>query len=202
MTNFDELLNSFQAQENAQHDSPLDLFNSTPERREPTPEERDLERLEDDIRSIFEGRKFLNKAIATFLGCAGANGSVQLLAQLGLPALASSSIGAILVGLFFANALTKIRVSEGRPSIEQNFLVGIAQTCGVTGALWQAFDEYRQISHQSRVGREQFFAEVKAYEVKPSPPPDNSRWLTAGVGVTLLVLAIALMFKGGKKSGY
>lgn len=202
MTNFDELLNSFKAQETAQQDNPLDFFGSTSEPRQATPEERDLERVEDDIRSIFEGRKFLNKAIATFLGCATANGSVHLLAQLGLPALASSSIGAILVGLFFANALTKIRVSEGRPSIEQDFLVGIAQTCGVTAALWQAFDEYRLLSDQASAGREQFLAEVKAYEVKPSPPPDNSRWVTAGVGMTLLVLAIALITKGGKKSGY
>lgn len=201
MTNFDELLNSFQSQETA-HDNPLDFFASTPERSEPTPEERDLERLEDDIRSIFEGRKFLNKTIATFLGCAAANGSVHLLAQLGLPALASSSIGAILVGLFFANALTKIRVSEGRAHIDQDFLVGIAQTCGVTGALWQAFDEYRQISNQSRVGRERFLAEVKAYEVLPSPPSTTGRFLTAGSGLALLVLAIALITKRGKKSGY
>lgn len=201
MTNFDELLNSFKAQENAQQDSPLDFFGSTPEPREPTPEERDLERLEEDIRSIFEGRKFLNKAIATFLGCATANGSVHLLAHLGFPALASSSIGAILVGLFFANALTQIRVSEGRPSIDKDFLVGIAQTCGVSAALWQAFGEYRQISHAARVGREQFLAEVKAYEVLPSPS-DTGRWLTAGVGVVLLVLAIAVMTKGRRGNGY
>lgn len=201
MTNFDELLSNFQPQGSNQSDNPLDFFTSTSERHEPTPEERDLTRLEDEIHSVFEGRKFLTKAIATFLGCAAANGSVHLLAQLGLPALASSSIGAILVGLFFANALTKVRVHQGRPSIERDFVVAMAQTFSVSGALWIAFEEYREVSHQTSLGREQFLAEVKAYEVLPSPPT-TGRWVTAGVGVALLVLAIALMTKGGKKSGY
>lgn len=200
MTNFDELLSNFQPQGSTPQNDPF-YFMSAPERQEQTPEERDLTRLEDEIHAVFEGRKFLTKAIATFLGCATANGSVHLLAQLGLPALASSSIGAILVGLFFANALTKIRVRDGRPSIEKDFVVAIAATCSVTGALWLAFDEYRQISHQASLGREQFLAEVKAYEVLPSPPT-TGRWVTAGVGVALLVFAIALITKGGKRHEY
>lgn len=197
MTNFDELLSSFHAQGSTPQTEPLDFFTPNPERQEPTPEERDLERLEGDIHAIFEGRKFLTKAIATFLGCAIANGSVHMFAQLGLPALASSSIGGILVGLFFASALTKIRVREGRPSLEKDFVVGVAQTCSVTGALWLAFDEYREVSHLAREGREKFFAQVKAYEVLPSPPT-TGRWVTAGVGVALLVLGIAVMTKGGR----
>jgi hypothetical protein len=108
---------------------------------------------------------------------------------------------AILEGLFLTNALSNVRVHEGRPSIEKDFLVGMAQTCSVTGALWLAFDEYREVSHLAREGREKFFAQVKAYEVLPSPPT-TGRWVTAGVGVALLVFAIALMSKGGKKSGH
>lgn len=199
MTQFDDLLNSFQPQDASQTDNISDFFSTTPERQEPTPEERDLERLEQDIIAIFEGRQLLNKAIATFLGCAIANGSVHMLSKLGFPALASSSLGAILVGLFFANALTKIRIRDGRPSIEKDFVIGIAQTCGVTGAVWLAFDEYRQLSHVSREGREKFFAEVKAYEVLPSPP-STGRWLTAGLGIVLFVLAVALLFRGRERS--
>ncbi len=199
MTNFDELLSNFNPQGHV-NETPLDFFTPTPERQEPTPEERDLTRLEDEIHSVFEGRKFLTKAIATFLGCAAVNGSVHLLAQLGLPALASSSIGGILVGLFFANALTKIRVREGGPSIDKDFVVGITQAFSVTGALWMAFAEYRETSHQASEGREKFLAEVKAYEVLPSPP-STGRWVTAGVGVALLIFAIALITKGGRGNG-
>jgi hypothetical protein len=64
MTNFDELLNSFQPQK-ASSTPGFTFFDAQPKQQEPTPEEKDLQRLEGDIHSIFESRRLLNKAIAT-----------------------------------------------------------------------------------------------------------------------------------------
>jgi hypothetical protein len=63
MTNEDELLNNFQPQEVSSNQG-FTFFDAQPKQQELTPEEKDLQRLEGDIHSIFESRRLLNKAIA------------------------------------------------------------------------------------------------------------------------------------------
>jgi hypothetical protein len=92
MTNFDELLNSFQPQE-ASENPGFTFFDAQPKQQEPTPEEKDLQRLEGDIHSIFESRRLLNKAIATFSAVVGSSAGIHLFARLGIPALASGTLG-------------------------------------------------------------------------------------------------------------
>jgi hypothetical protein len=72
MTNEDELLNSFQSQQSSQHQG-FTFFDAQPQTTGTTPEEKDLQRLEGDIHSIFESRRLLNKAIATFCAVVGSS---------------------------------------------------------------------------------------------------------------------------------
>jgi hypothetical protein len=52
----------------------------------------------------------------------------------------------------------------------------------------------------ARTGKSQFLTEVKDFEVKP-PSPDFGRLGLAGIGVVLLLVALALL-RGGKRNGY
>ncbi len=60
--------------------------------------------------------------------------------------------------------------------------------------------EYRQLSGLTKQGKSQFLTEVKNFEVKP-PPPDLGRLGLAGIGLVLLLVAIALL-RGGKRNDY
>jgi hypothetical protein len=88
MTNEDELLNSFPPQEVSSNQG-FTFFDAQPKQQEPTPEEKDLQRLEGDIHSIFESRRLLNKAIATLVAVVGSSAGIHLFARLGIPAIAS-----------------------------------------------------------------------------------------------------------------
>ena len=199
MTNFDELLNSFQPQE-ASENPGFTFFDAQPKQQEPTPEEKDLQRLEGDIHSIFESRRLLNKAIATFSAVVGSSAGIHLFARLGIPALASGTLGGIVIAVCLGNALTKIRIDQGRPTIDSEFSLALAQALAVTGAMWVGAREYRQLSDLASQGRTEFVTEVQNFELKPQSP-DFGRLGLAGIGVLLLVVAIAFL-KGGKRNGY
>jgi len=93
MTNFDDLLNGFKTQE-----EPTDLFPVKPtEQPKQTPEDRDLGRLEQDIHEIFGSRRFLNQVLVALLGVTGSTACIHLFARLGIPALASGTLGGIVI---------------------------------------------------------------------------------------------------------
>jgi hypothetical protein len=198
MTNEDELLNSFQPQEVSSNQG-FTFFDAQPKQQEPTPEEKDLQRLEGDIHSIFESRRLLNKAIATFCAVVGSSAGIHLFARLGVPAVASGTIGGIVIAVCLGNALTKVRIDQGRPTIDGEFSLALAQALGVTGAMWFGSSEYRQLSDLANQGKNEFLTEVQNFELKPKAP--DFGWLgIVGIGVVLLG-AIAFL-KGSKRNGY
>jgi hypothetical protein len=208
MTNEDELLNSFQSQQSSQHQG-FTFFDAQPKQQEPTPEEKDLQRLEGDIHSIFESRRLLNKAIATFCAVVGSSAGIHLFARLGIPAIASGTLGGIVIAVCLGNALTKIRIDHGKPTIDGEFSLALAQALAVTGAMWFGSRDYRQLSDLANQGRTEFSTEVRNFEIKPTTP-DLGRLGLAGIGVVLLIVAICALqqrfaiafLKGSKRSGY
>jgi hypothetical protein len=199
MTNEDELLNSFQSQQSGQHQG-FTFFDAQPKQQEPTPEEKDLQRLEGDIHSIFESRRLLNKTIATLTAVVGSSAGIHLFARLGIPAVASGTIGGIVIAVCLGNALTKVRIDQGRPTIDGEFSLALAQALAVTGAMWFGSRDYRQLSDKANQGKSEFMTEVQSFELKPQSP--DFGWLgIAGIGVVLMLVAIAFL-NGGKRNGY
>ncbi|WP_448270472.1 hypothetical protein [Nostoc sp. DSM 114159] len=184
MNEIDSLLSQFQ--NTSEQSTPMLWGETTSEK--PTPESEDGERLEQSIRDVFANKQLLNKALATFLGVFTANAGVSLLTTLGISAIASGTLGSIVLGLFFANTLTKLQY-DGQIHIDKDFLVATAQTASVGASLWIAFDEYRAVSNASKAGKTRFYQEVKSYEVKPTPK-NETPWLSFGLAAFgLLVLA-------------
>ncbi|HEY9653653.1 MAG TPA: hypothetical protein V6C95_23530 [Coleofasciculaceae cyanobacterium] len=197
MTNFDDLLKGFKTQESEQ----TNLWTFTPtEQPKQTPEDKDLGRLEQDIHEIFSSRRFLNKVLVALWGVTGSTTCIHLFARLGIPALASGTLGGIAIALCFGNALTKVRIEGGKPHIDSEFFLALFQSLGVTGAMWVGARDYRQLNGLASVGRSEFLTEVKNFEIRPSSP-DFGRLGTAGIGLLLLLMAIAIL-KGGKGRGY
>ncbi|MFB8788869.1 MAG: hypothetical protein U7123_08460 [Potamolinea sp.] len=196
MTSFDELLKSFQPTQPEANDF-TNLFDPALQQREPTPEENDLERLEADIKGIFATRQLLNQALQTFCVVAGSSATLHLFARLGIPAVATGTMGGIVLALVFANALTKISISQGRPTLDNQFFLALSQALGVTGAMWVGGSE-KHIQDLAAKGRNEFLTEVRNFEVKPQPT-DFGRVGMAGIGIVLLLIAIALV-KGGKRN--
>ncbi len=199
MTNFDDLLQQFPSQETDSNQG-FTFFDAHPKQQKPTPEEKDLERLEDEIQGIFASRQVLNKAIATFLGVVGSGTGIHLFARLGIPAIATGTIAGIIIALVFGNVLTKIRIEQGRATVDGEFFLALSQALGVIGSMWMGSSSYRELSDMARTGKSQFLTEVKDFEVKP-PSPDFGRLGLAGIGVVLLLVALALL-RGGKRNGY
>ena len=189
MNEIDSLLSQFQT--NGEQSTPL-MWGETTEEK-PTPESEDGERLEQSIRDVFSNKQLLNKALATFLGVFTANTGVSLLTTLGIGAIASGTLGSIVLGLFFANTLTKIQY-DGQIHIGKDFMVATVQTVSVGASLWIAFDEYRAVSNASKTGKTRFYSEVRQYEVKPSPQTETP-WLLIGLAAFGL-LVIAAMTRG------
>lgn len=217
MSDIESLLSQFQPSNN--QSSPV-LWGDQQENIA-TPEDEDGERLEQSIREVFSNKQLLNKALATFLGVFAASSGVSLMTYLGIGALANGTLGSIVLGLFFANTLTKIQY-DGRIHIDrkarhgdtpqwqtlremrhgdtprwtlsQEFIVAAFMTGGVGVALWIAFDEYRAVSGASKTGKTRFYQEVKDYEVKPVPATDTP-WLVVGV-LALGLLALAAILRG------
>jgi hypothetical protein len=199
MTNFDDLLQQFPSQETDSNQG-FTFFDAHPQQQKPTPEEKDLERLEDEIQGIFASRQRLNQAIATFLGVVGSGTGIHLFARLGIPAIATGTIAGIIIALVFGNVLTKIRIEQGRATVDGEFFLALSQALGVIGSMWMGSSSYRELSDMARTGKSQFLTEVKDFEVKP-PSPDFGRLGLAGIGVVLLLVALALL-RGGKRNGY
>ncbi|MCC5654025.1 hypothetical protein LC609_30455 [Nostoc sp. XA013] len=187
MNEIDSLWEQFQ--NTSEQSTPLMWGETTSEK--PTPESEDGERLEQSIRDVFSNKQLLNKALATFLGVFTANAGVSLLTSLGISAIASGTLSSIVLGLFFADTLTKIHY-DGRIHIGKDFMVATAQTVSVGASLWIAFDEYRAVSEASSVGRTRFYQEVKTYEVKPTPKSEIP-WGLIGVGAFVLLVIAAIV---------
>ncbi|BAY73547.1 hypothetical protein [Trichormus variabilis] len=192
MNDFDTLLSQFHSN-NEQTPSP---HWSEPQKTQTTPEDDDSERLEQSIRDVFNNKQLLNKALATFLGVFTANTGVSLLTSLSIGAIASGTLGSIVLGLFFANTLTKIQY-DGRIHIGKDFMVATVQTVSVGASLWIAFDEYRVVKGATNTGKTRFYEEVRQYEVKPTPQPEPP-WLLLGLGAVGLLL-LAAVLKGANQ---
>lgn len=192
MNEIESLLSRFQPNNN--QSSPTLWGDATGEQQDSssTPEDEDSERLEQSIREVFSNKQLLNKSLATFLGVFAASGGLNLMTYLGIGAMASGTLSSIVIGLFFANALTKIRYDQ-QIHLDREFIVAAAQTTSVATSLWIAFDEYRAVSNASKTGKALFYQEVKQYEVKPVPQND-SPWSFIG-GSLLGLLAIAVILK-------
>lgn len=154
------------------------------------------------MRSIYDARlaekKMANELVE--MRDRRSTAGIHLFARLGIPALASGTLGGIVIALCFGNALTQVRIDGGKPYIDGEFFLALFQALGVTGAMWVGARDYRQLAGISNRGRNEFLTEVKNFEIKPSSP-DFGRLGTAGIGLLLLLVAIALL-KGGKDSGY
>jgi hypothetical protein len=94
----------------------------------------------------------------------------------------------------------RFALSQGRPTIDSEFSLALAQALAVTGAMWFGSREYRQLSDLASQGRTEFSTEVHNFELKPQSP-DFGRLELAGIGVLLLLVAIAFL-KAGKRNGY
>jgi hypothetical protein len=168
--------------------------NETEETSE-TPETKDSSRLEQEIREVFQNRRFLTQTLSALLLIATIRGSVHLMARLGLPAIATGTMGVITVALAFGHALTKIGISEGRPSLDSDFLIELLKASGIAGAVWLATDEHREISHQTSHGAKAFVEEVKQFEINPNPYPIGSVPLSVlGLGLVLVAL-LTIVFR-------
>lgn len=183
MDNLDQLLKSFT------------VTSGQTEETSETPETKDNDRLEQEIREVFQNRRFLTQTLSALLLIATIRGSVHLMARLGLPAIATGTMGVIVVALAFGHALTKIGISEGRPSIDSDFLIELLKASGIAGAVWLATDEQREISHQTSTGAKAFVEEVKQFEIEPNHHPI---WLMPlsvfGIGLVLVAL-LTIVFK-------
>ncbi|NES21902.1 MAG: hypothetical protein F6K41_24005 [Symploca sp. SIO3E6] len=183
MDDFNELIQGFQI---------ADENECPPE----TSEERDNERLEEEIAAAFSQHRMISSALVTFLGFSAVGESVLLFAQLGLPALATSSIGSIALALFAVHTLTKIAIANGRPSIDRDFWTELVKTGAAGAALFVFSRENRQISKASNNGARKFIEEVKAFEISE---PVNPVWTKPVIAlITLLVLLTILVIFGRK----
>jgi hypothetical protein len=163
------------------------------------PSSRDAKRLEDEIRGIYENRKFINKIISTFLAVSIASAGVNSIAKIGLPIIASGTLGGLVLAVFFGNALSKIKLEGNKPKFDGEFFSASVQTIAVGTALWTGYREQREVEHIAKIGKERFIQEVTAYETKPQIKENLlSGGLITGGALLLLALGILLITKGDK----
>lgn len=161
--------------------------------------QKDAERLEDEIRGIYENRKFLNRVISTFLAVAISSAGINGIAKIGLPMIATGTLGGLVLAVFFGNAVSKIKLEGNRPKFDGEFFGATIQTIGVGTALWTGYGEQREIEAIAKIGKERFIQEVTAYETKPQVKENPlSGGLVTGGALLLLALGILLIAKGDK----
>lgn len=161
----------------------------------PQPEAVDSDRLEDALGEVLAQKQLLNKALCTLLGIFAVNAGVSSMIALGIGALASGTIASVVVGIFLSHALSKLNY-EGRIQISQDFVMAATQTLSVGAGWWLAFDESRQLSYDTRVGKERFYQEVREYEVKPVPQ-NQLNWVW-GLGAVLIILVLVAAVRGNR----
>jgi hypothetical protein len=74
--------------------------NPTQERTPYNPREEDARNLEAEIRGIYEDRKLLNRALATLLAVATASAGINSIAKIGLPIMATGTLGGLVLAVF------------------------------------------------------------------------------------------------------
>jgi hypothetical protein len=198
MTKIEELLSNFNASQPSEQAS--DFFCTKSQKPDATPEEKDFQRLENDIQSGFENRKLLNKIIFCLVSVCTSNAGMHIFARIGIPAIAGGTLGGIAVVVLLGNALTKIQINQGKPQVSSDFFLGLAQATGAAGAMWLGASEYREVSALGSQGKRELLVEVKDFNIKPHPP-DMGRLGLLGIGVCLLIVAIGLL-RGKNHHGF
>jgi hypothetical protein len=162
--------------------------------------QKDLERLEEEIESIHANRKFLNQFIAIFFAASVSSAGINAMTIIGLPMIATGTVGGIVIAVFFANTVSKIKLEGGKPKLDGEFIGSGIQTIAVMTAAWTGCKEQREVAKITKIGKERFIQEVKEYEKKPQAKenPIGGGAFTA-VCFLLLALGILLMTKGEKK---
>ncbi|NER28793.1 MAG: hypothetical protein F6J89_14435 [Symploca sp. SIO1C4] len=182
----DQLLGDFTPQENHQ---------------EPTPEERDEARLEQDIERTFNSRRLTNNLLITLLLSAGNIGSIHFLMRMGLPAIGGTLLGGIVAVISFGNALTKISIRDGYPHFGKDFAIALAQTGCVGSSVWFGTKEHRQLSGAAKQGQKAFVQEVEDTYYAHLHPQDSPWFLGGGVAAGLGILLIIGIILGRKTNG-
>jgi hypothetical protein len=177
--------------------------NQTEGNNQPNPRQKDAERLEEEIQSLYANRKFLNRMISAFLAIGISSAGINSIAKIGLPMIATGTLGGLVLAVFFGNTVSKIKLEGNRPKFDGEFFGASIQTAAVGTALLIGYREQREVARITKIGQKRFIEEVKAYEKKPQikETPLGGGALTAGC-LLLLALGILLMTKGDKKKSW
>ncbi|NET08434.1 MAG: hypothetical protein F6K09_01245 [Merismopedia sp. SIO2A8] len=173
------------------HDTDEILNFSLPEDQEKiNSEERDIQRLEEDLERTFSNRRLTNNLLVTFLIVSANTGGIHFLMRLGLPAFGGTVIGGIVAVLSLGNALTKIEVRGFLPHFDKDFFMALGQTTCISSSVWFATKEPRHISRLSEEGKKAFVKEVNETYNAHLHPQTNPLFLSGGValGLTLVLL--------------
>ncbi|NER29079.1 MAG: hypothetical protein F6J89_15945 [Symploca sp. SIO1C4] len=173
------------------------------EQLEQTPEQRDEERLEEDIERTFTSRRLTNNLLLTMLLSSGNIGSIHFLMRMGLPAIGSTLLGAVVAVISFGNALTKISIRDGCPYVGRDFAIALAQTGCVGGSVFFGSSQYRKIAKTSSEGKKAFTQEVKDTYYAHLQPRETPLFMGAGIvgGLTLLLM-LGVLLGRRVNSGY
>lgn len=204
MDELDRIYRGFQQNSRKESNRNQSLWNNKAEgENETNARQKDAIRLEQEIESIYADRKFLNRMISAFFAIAISSAGINSIAKIGLPMIATGTLGGLVLAVFFGNTVSKIKIEENRPKFDGEFFGASIQTIAVGTALWIGYREQREIEKITGIGKKRFIEEVKAYEKKPqvkeNPLIDGA--LTAGC-LLMLALGLLLMTKGNKKKNY
>jgi len=153
------------------------------------PETTDLTHLEQSLTEVLTTRRLLNKALFTFVCVFACSAGVSVLTSVGVSAIATTSLAGVVFAISLGNILSKVSY-DGSLNFDQDFIIACFHSIGTGSSLWLALGEVRQVSNSTTAGKEQFYQEVRQYEVKPpSTLPTGSFLVVLGLGV-LVVFAL------------
>lgn len=166
-----------------------------------TPEDLDAQRLEEEIERTFESRKLFTNLLITTTFTACNISATHFLSRVGLPAIGGSLLGGVAVAITLGNALTKIRINDGRPRVGKEFALGVLQSACVLTSVCVGSAPYHKRNQTAKKEIELFNTEVQETY---SPVMSRSNPLSMGVGVVggvaaLLLIGIVL---GRKNNGF